>query len=69
MRAGLTDHVWTLGEHLLSHGTTLLAIHIAEGCAMAADDMIYTIQNGSPVPSLTNVRKVFSTSGGNYRNW
>jgi hypothetical protein len=47
------------------YGTSLLVMHGEGGAVMAADDMIYVVQDGLPIPSAENVRKVFAIQAGN----
>jgi hypothetical protein len=49
-------------QQLLFHGTSLLALPIDEGIAVAADDLVHRTENGVAVPVFTNVRKVFAAA-------
>lgn len=44
----------------VSQGTALIMLAISEGVVMAADDLVYRLDAGTPVPAETNVRKVFA---------
>jgi hypothetical protein len=45
----------------MSHqGTTLILFAVGEGVVMAADDLIYALLDGKPIPAERNVRKVFA---------
>jgi len=43
-----------------TQGTTLIVIAVSEGVAMVADDLLYELRAGAPVPAKSNVRKIFA---------